>query len=197
MLRPEFVGGSRFAAPAMEFSGVFAFRTKLVSQVFRFGSFGFMRFCDLSFGCRCLIAGVFAIGSLSSVLLWLVRSSSYGDLLVSLLLCRGSICISELITIDPANETQILKVVKQQQSVTRGGIYEGSENYLRCEIERIGKHAVVIVGFGYDDKYKKYYWIIKNSYGRGWWVNGYGRIARTSVLPNKKPLIFATCYPVF
>ncbi|KAI8007416.1 Cysteine proteinase [Camellia lanceoleosa] len=145
---------------------------------------GFMRFCDLSFGCRRLIAGVFAIGSLSSVLLWLVRSSSYGDLLVSLLLCRGSIRISELITIDPANETQILKVVKQQQSVTRGvlvtqefsdlkgGIYEGSENYLRCEIERIGKHAVVIVGFGYDDKYKKYYWIIKNSYGRGWGVNG-------------------------
>ncbi|KAI8007914.1 hypothetical protein LOK49_LG07G01268 [Camellia lanceoleosa] len=83
-------------------------------------------------------------------------------------LMRCSIRISELITIDPTNETQILKVVKQQPvtggvlvtqefSDLKGGIYEGSENYLRCEKERIGKHAILIVGFGYDEKYKKYY----------------------------------------
>ncbi len=39
-------------------------------------------------------------------------------------------------------------------------------------------HAVVVVGYGYDNVLKKSYWIIKNSWGTDWGENGYIRIAK-------------------
>jgi len=37
-------------------------------------------------------------------------------------------------------------------------------------------HAVVLVGYGQDDKTKQEYWLVKNSWGTDWGENGYVRI---------------------
>lgn len=39
-------------------------------------------------------------------------------------------------------------------------------------------HSVEIVGWGTDPDTKENYWTVKNSWGRDWGENGYGRIAR-------------------
>ncbi|KAG6692260.1 hypothetical protein I3842_10G106000 [Carya illinoinensis] len=76
------------------------------------------------------------------------------------------------------------------------GIYEGSEelDLILQGKKKAYRHAILIVGFGYDEKEDKNYWIIKNSYGKDWGVHGYGRVARKSSL--KSNLIFRTCYPI-
>ena len=37
-------------------------------------------------------------------------------------------------------------------------------------------HVVMLVGYGYDEKLKKHFWLLKNSYGIEWGENGYFRI---------------------
>jgi len=39
-------------------------------------------------------------------------------------------------------------------------------------------HAVILVGYGFDDATKKNYWVIRNSWGMDWGENGYTRIER-------------------
>ena len=41
-------------------------------------------------------------------------------------------------------------------------------------------HAMVVVGYGYDNANKIAYWIIKNSWGTKWGENGYLRLAKDS-----------------
>jgi C1A family cysteine protease len=41
-------------------------------------------------------------------------------------------------------------------------------------------HAMVIVGYGYDNALKMSYWIIKNSWGTKWGESGYLRLAKDS-----------------
>lgn len=38
-------------------------------------------------------------------------------------------------------------------------------------------HAVLLTGFGYDERYGDY-WVLKNSYGKSWGENGYIRMTR-------------------
>ena len=39
-------------------------------------------------------------------------------------------------------------------------------------------HAIVIIGWGHDEKSGKDYWIIRNSWDTWWGINGYGWIER-------------------
>ena len=54
-----------------------------------------------------------------------------------------------------------------------GGVLDPSN----CPVSGIN-HAVTLVGYGYDSASGKYYWIVKNSWGKSWGENGYFRIRR-------------------
>lgn len=44
----------------------------------------------------------------------------------------------------------------------------------------MGYHAVVVVGWGQDERSGTKYWIIKNSWGKGWGEDGFFRMIRGS-----------------
>ncbi|KAK6797377.1 hypothetical protein RDI58_005079 [Solanum bulbocastanum] len=100
----------------------------------------------------------------------------------------------KVVTIDgyrdvPQEENALLCAVAQQPvsvgidgmsadfQLYRGGIYDGSCSSSPDDLS----HGVLIVGYGSegDDDY----WIIKNSWGTSWGVEGYGYIRRNSDLP--------------
>ncbi|KAG7960038.1 hypothetical protein I3843_10G101400 [Carya illinoinensis] len=81
------------------------------------------------------------------------------------------------------NESEFLMRVKEQPIA--GGVIMTNKF---CNLK--GKeylHAILIIGFGYNEEENKNYWIIKNSYGKDWGIHGYGRIARKSSLPKGRP----------
>lgn len=53
-----------------------------------------------------------------------------------------------------------------------GGVYGG------CNKNAIINHAVLAMGYGTDDKLKKDYWLIRNSWGADWGEHGYIRLLR-------------------
>ncbi|KAG6696230.1 hypothetical protein I3842_09G137600 [Carya illinoinensis] len=118
--------------------------------------------------------------------------------------------INGVIMIDHKNEDEFLMQVKEQPvagcvimtsefTVLKGGIYEGTDvlDKLNQDNKFNLKHSILIIGFGYDEKEEKNYWIVKNSYGKEWGIHGYGRIARNSSLPDsKQSLIFRIYCPM-
>ncbi|KAL3377097.1 hypothetical protein AABB24_003489 [Solanum stoloniferum] len=108
--------------------------------------------------------------------------------------CKITKVNHKVVTIDgyrdvPQEETALLCAVAQQPvsvgidgtsadfQLYRGGIYDGSCSSSPDDLS----HGVLIVGYGSegDDDY----WIIKNSWGTSWGVEGYGYIRRNSDLP--------------
>lgn len=54
----------------------------------------------------------------------------------------------------------------------RGGVYYYQHG------NKVGGHAVELVGYGYDEHQEMKYWRIKNSWGEGWGEHGFFRIRR-------------------
>lgn len=55
----------------------------------------------------------------------------------------------------------------------KNGIYVHDGN----EDKELGRHAVCIIGWGYDEQYKLPYWIIRNSWGPAWGEQGCFKMA--------------------
>ena len=53
----------------------------------------------------------------------------------------------------------------------KGGIFDD----VTCS-KKQPNHAMVAIGYGYDEAARTYYWLVKNSYGTGWGENGFIRI---------------------
>jgi len=54
-------------------------------------------------------------------------------------------------------------------------------------------HGVLIVGYGHDNTTNLDYWIVKNSWGKSWGMNGYVWLARGV---NECGLDLAASYPI-
>lgn len=50
--------------------------------------------------------------------------------------------------------------------------------YYDPECDDLTNHALILVGYGYDEEVGMDYWIVKNSWSNSWGENGYFRIAR-------------------
>lgn len=62
-----------------------------------------------------------------------------------------------------------------------------------CDPEEIN-HAVLAVGYGFDETTKMAYWLLKNSYGATWGENGYLKLAKNK--DNHCGIASAAYYPV-
>lgn len=114
-------------------------------------------------------------------------------------LCNSIIKINDYRDIVPNNE-YILKRVVAQQPVSAAiqanllsfrfysnGIYSDPNCGTNLD------HGILIIGYGHDKDYQMDYWIIKNSWGKGWGENGYIRIQRN--IDNSSGLCGITLQP--
>ena len=98
--------------------------------------------------------------------------------------CQGIFNLKGCTDVPPNNETA-LKIAVYQQPVSvaiqadqmifqkyKGGILQSSECGTKID------HAVLVVGYGTENGID--YWIVKNSWGKDWGVDGYIRIFRTT-----------------
>lgn len=67
--------------------------------------------------------------------------------------------------------------------------------FLLCKIYYIPLlvHAILVVGYGEEEKIGIKYWIIKNTHGTDWEVKGYGRVPRWGL--DNKLLLCNAYYP--
>lgn len=60
----------------------------------------------------------------------------------------------------------------------KGGVYVHSGLDNKFNPFELTNHAVLAVGYGYDEASKLPYWIVKNSWGEKWGLSGYFKILR-------------------
>ena len=83
-----------------------------------------------------------------------------------------TIIIDQLLTKGPVvSQITVYKDFPRIYNITDNSIYiyNGSAEY-------DGEHAIVITGYGYSEKENKYYWLIQNSWGKEWNVNGFIKV---------------------
>lgn len=86
-------------------------------------------------------------------------------------------------------------------SSLRFGHYHGPDLYRDSESEPCsknpehGNHAMLLVGYSVDKETKEPYWIVRNSYGRNWGVDGYVRLPRDG--SNFCGIANMASYPLF
>jgi cathepsin L len=71
-----------------------------------------------------------------------------------------------------------------------GGIYNTTE----CSTITLN-HAMLLVGYGTDTSSGRDYWILKNSWGTSWGIEGYIKFSRNR--NNMCGIATAASYPVF
>eukprot|EP00440_Ansanella_granifera_P054595 gb/GFBE01059183.1/.p1 GENE.gb/GFBE01059183.1/~~gb/GFBE01059183.1/.p1 ORF type:complete len:382 (+),score=77.47 gb/GFBE01059183.1/:1-1146(+) len=59
-------------------------------------------------------------------------------------------------------------------SIYQAGVFDS------CSRDAVVNHAVLLVGYGRDQKTQKDYWLIRNSWGTGWGEDGHIRVLRHS-----------------
>lgn len=117
---------------------------------------------------------------------------------------QGQFKNTGLKTIDEGNEDELKNAVGNIGPVAVG-IDANSEKFMHfhdgvyfnevCDSrpESIN-HAILAIGYGYDEKTKMDYWLIKNSFGTTWGEAGYSKIARNN--DNHCAIASAANYPV-
>ncbi|KAF5936535.1 hypothetical protein HYC85_027664 [Camellia sinensis] len=72
------------------------------------------------------------------------------------------------------------------------GIYEEPNDILTED----ANHAVLLMGCGTDKETRKNFWVIQNSWGTSWGMNGYAKVMRSSSLPTgSRPILSSLSYP--
>jgi len=114
--------------------------------------------------------------------------------------------ILSYVALPPNNEGSILNAMGQA-AVTIGVCADDYEfmyyssgvfDYKKCCTAI--NHAVLIVGYGYDDKTNQDYWVVQNSWGATWGENGFIRMLRNTNHPGSSPgmcgLALSASYPL-
>ncbi|KAM7513300.1 hypothetical protein LguiB_012175 [Lonicera macranthoides] len=105
-------------------------------------------------------------------------------------------CFEELLATD---EQTILAVIREQPIAGgiripndaksllghKRGVYRGPDPR-QDTADTAGRHAFLIIGYG-EEKGAKYYFV-QNSWGKGWGIQGYGKIARDLVVRFIRPI---------
>lgn len=116
----------------------------------------------------------------------------------------GSFKNTGMKTIEDGNEDELKEAVGNIGPVA-AGIDAHSEKFMHfhdgvyfnevCDSDPESiNHAVLVIGYGHDEKMDMDYWLIKNSFGPTWGEGGYGKLARNK--NNHCGIASAANYPV-
>lgn len=71
----------------------------------------------------------------------------------------------------------VAKKAQAEEDEKNGKMSNNSWKQYKLEWLKIN-HAVLIIGYGYDEKLKMKYWVIRNSYGPNWGQKGNFNVRR-------------------
>ncbi|KAL0006662.1 hypothetical protein SO802_008164, partial [Lithocarpus litseifolius] len=109
-------------------------------------------------------------------------------------------------TIEDGDKDEVVRTLKHHPVAASMDLFKSFMTYKEgiyktprdnSDEKSIGGHAILIVGYDMEDG--EDYYLIQNSYGKQWGLNGYGKISCSSQVQDKEgkwcPLIRNVCYP--